>query len=242
MSLFKAYESGVQKVGDPRMPRFLMRISCSKSTVIEYDPPVSELYEVIEAGLGFVLHTMESLPRPEFILYGPLRDQLFMDDIQKEVNKEAEFSFVNAGGPEIKVLFETKEAEFASQKLKNVASVCFGKVQLHLKKYDHYLKLFSKEIEDEVVAFVNQDHSFEEYAEVISYIFNKKQIEKYRGLAVEINSLPRRIEFPLIEINADEFHRQLTARALELSNMLLRRIIQQNLEFEKTYVFKKINN
>lgn len=46
--------------------------------------------------------------------------------------------------------------------------------------------------------------------------------------------MPRRLEFPLIEINADELHRQLNARAVELSNMLLRRIIQQNLEFEKT--------
>ena len=57
---------------------------------------------------------------------------------------------------------------------------------------------------------------------------------------MEINSLPRRIDFPLIEINADEFHRQLTARALELSNMVLSRIIQQNLEFEKTYVFRNL--
>lgn len=64
--------------------------------------------------------------------------------------------------------------------------------------------------------------------------FNEQQIEKYRNLAQEINYLPRRLEFALIEINADELHRQLTTRALELSNMLLRRIIQQNLEFEKT--------
>jgi dynein heavy chain len=52
--------------------------------------------------------------------------------------------------------------------------------------------------------------------------------------------MPRRIEFPLIEIHADEFHRQLTARAIELSNMLLRCIIQQNLEFEKTYIFQNL--
>lgn len=171
ISLFRGYKSDIQKVGDPRMPRFLMRVSCGKSTVIEYDPPVSELYEVMEAGLGFVLHTMDSLPRPEYILYGPLCDQLFMADIQKDSNKETQFSFVNNGGPEIKVLFEPKEAEVASQRLQNIASFCFDKVKHHLKLYDQYLNLFSKEVEDEVSAFVQQEHSFEEFAEVISRMY-----------------------------------------------------------------------
>jgi hypothetical protein len=183
MSLFRGYNSNVQKIGNPRMPRFLMRISCGKSTVIDYDPPVSELYEVIETGLGFVLHTINSLPRPESILYGPLCDQLFMADIPKDSNKELQVSFASTGGSEIKVIFETQEMNVANQKLKNVVSVCFDKVQLHLKKYDQYLNLFSKEIEDEVVAFIEQEHSFEEYAEVFIFIFT---VSKLKNIAASL--------------------------------------------------------
>lgn len=166
MSLFRGYKSDVQKLGDPRMPRFLMRISCGKSTVIEYDPPVAELTEVIQVGLSFVLHTMDSLPRPEYILYGPLCDQLFLADSNLD-SKDSQFSFVNTGGPEIKVLFEPQEAQIASQKLTDVTAVCFEKVQLHLKKYDQYLKLFSKEVEDEIAEFLDKENSFEEYTEVL---------------------------------------------------------------------------
>lgn len=166
MRLFRECNSDVQKVGDPRMPRFLMRISCVKSTVIEYDPPIAELNEVIQVGLGFVLHTMDSLPRPEYILYGPLCDQLFLTDSNTESGKESQFSFANTGGPEIKVLFESLEEQIASSDLTNVATICFERVQVHLKKYDQYLNLFSKEIEDEIEAFLEKEHSFEEYTEV----------------------------------------------------------------------------
>lgn len=60
-----------------------------------------------------------------------------------------------------------------------------------------------------------------------------QEIERYRALAVEISALQRRIEFPLFECNADELHRQLSAKALELSNRFLNKIIQQNIEFQK---------
>ena len=166
MSLFRGYKSDVQMVNDPKMPRFLMRISCGKITVIEYDPPVAELIEVIQVGLGFVLHTMDSLPRPDNIIYGPLCDQLFMTDSHKDSYKESQFSFMNTGGPEIKVSFEPQEAEIASEKLKDVVSSCFKKVQLYLKKYDQYLNLFSNAVEDEIAAFLQKEHSFEEFTEV----------------------------------------------------------------------------
>ena len=166
MSLFRSYESDIQKVGNPRMPRFLMRVSCGKTTDIEYDPPLTEINEVIQAGLDFILHTMDSLPRPEYILYGSLCNQFFMVDRIDDSLKESQSLFANTGGPEIKVLFEPHEAESSSQQLKRVASTCFEKVQIQLKKYDQYLRLFSKDVEDGISLFLLEDHSFEDYAEV----------------------------------------------------------------------------
>ena len=167
LSLFRGYKSEVQKVGNPIMPRFLMRISCGKSTVIEFDPPLSEIHEVIQEGLGFVLHTMDSLPRPDFILYGPIRDKLLLSQNSDSLIKDSDVSFDTTGGPEIRIYFQPKETERSVKILENIAISCFEKVQSSLKKYDHFLQLYSNETDDEIVTFLGEDHSFEEYTEVI---------------------------------------------------------------------------
>ncbi|KAJ3127539.1 Dynein heavy chain 7, axonemal [Nowakowskiella sp. JEL0407] len=129
-------------------------------------------------------------------------------------------------GEEIKVLIESVTVKNANEKLKAYANDCFEHVRKYTLLYDEYIKtMYGDEVEAGIEQFFKDQHSFEDFT---------LEIEKYRSVAAEIMRLPRKVELPMIELNCDELHKSLSAKAIQQSNKFLDKIIQNTQSHQKS--------
>ncbi|KAI8807084.1 dynein heavy chain and region D6 of dynein motor-domain-containing protein [Cladochytrium replicatum] len=132
---------------------------------------------------------------------------------------------VSPSQEDIKIVSEPSVVEAAVKSLKDFSKFSFGFIQDRVCQYDKYIAiLYGDEIEDSLRLFFECEHSFEEYTEKIEY---------HRSLAVQIMKHPHQIEVPMIELNADELHKSLAARAIEISNQFMDKIIDSTQSHQK---------
>ena len=166
-------------------PKFLTRLSYNSSgNEMEFDPSHTEIEESILDGLQFVTRAMESLPRIESIIYNANMAELLLKQIadlteggkgsssgakRDSQPKESPIRLSagsGSGHDELKVILDPKEYNQAVSTLKQMVAQCFDQVRASLSRYDGYLTLYSQKTNDQITAFFEQDHSFEEYTVV----------------------------------------------------------------------------
>ena len=95
----------------------------------------------------------------------------------------------------------------------------------HVKIYDKYNQLLSKQAEDEVELFLKEEHTFPDYV---------KEVKKFGKLADEIQYKTSKIvRVGMFELHCDELIRALTKRAEICQNKLLERMLKDHFDINK---------
>ncbi len=95
----------------------------------------------------------------------------------------------------------------------------------HVKIYDKYNQLLSKQAEEEVELFLREEHSFLEY---------EKEVKKFNRLADEVQyKTSKIIRVGMFELHCDELIRALTKRAENCENKLLERMLKDHFDANK---------
>ncbi|RKO94828.1 dynein heavy chain and region D6 of dynein motor-domain-containing protein [Blyttiomyces helicus] len=201
-------------------PRFVVRLWLNIGTGVEFDPVLSDIEESIIEGLDYVVHTMQSVPKIESVLYGPNSDSILKPD------SDTSYLWASAANAadNLNISLEPSIVDSAATKLKKYAASCFDVVKAFLRKYDQYQSMYSTTLEKEIEKFFLDSHSFEEYT---------VEIDRYRALAADIIANPRKVELPMVELNCDELHKSLAAQAILLSNKFLNQIVEQNADHQR---------
>ncbi|KAJ3039074.1 Dynein heavy chain 7, axonemal [Rhizophlyctis rosea] len=202
-------------------PRFAVRLWLNVSKGIEFDPSLSEIEESIIEGLGYVVQTIESLPKIEGVIYGSAGESLLG---QGPVETNLLRTAAVAESDQLSIRLEEGLVDRAAAQLRKYAADCFDVVKSFLKTYDKYQHMYSKDLEQNIATFFEQEHSFEDYT---------REIDNYRGLAAEIMANPRRVELTMVELNCDELHKSLASQAIALSNKYLGKIVEQNADHQR---------
>ena len=95
----------------------------------------------------------------------------------------------------------------------------------HVKLYDKYNQLLSKQAEEEVELFLKEEHTFAEF---------EKEVKKFRKLADEIQYKTEKIaRVGMFELHCDELIRALSKRAESCQNKLLERMMKDHFDNNK---------
>ncbi|TPX35722.1 hypothetical protein SmJEL517_g02025 [Synchytrium microbalum] len=207
----------------PRAPRFQVRLWLRDRTP-EFDPPLSDVEEAVLEGFELIIHTVESMPKIDAVINSQASESLL-----KLTN---ETSAATSGNPfrtpgandEIRIKPEAVLIEQGAALLRAYCAECFDVARSFVSKYDKYKSLLMDEADASVEVFFKEQHSFKEYS---------AEIERYRSIATEVMGCRRRNELPLIELNCEELHKAIAARAIELSNRYLNNITEQTAEAER---------
>jgi hypothetical protein len=226
----------------PHAPRFIVRLyqvgnSDSKDgSIVEFEPPLSEISEAVLEGVHNILDTISSIPMISKVLYGDNADELLKKVALNAAGNNGQKSepiwdVLVRGASEddpnlLHIKVEKSLINDAEAELKDYCLKCFEVVEEYVLKYDEYQHMYSAELEKSMDEFFAQEHSFVEYC---------LEIEKYRELAAEIYRNPKKVELPLVELNLDELHKALGAKAMSLSNRFMDRIIKLTSKQEKKY-------
>jgi dynein heavy chain len=95
----------------------------------------------------------------------------------------------------------------------------------HIKVYDKYNQLLSKQAEEEVELFLKEEHTFAEY---------EKEVKKYNRLIDEIQYKSRKIiRVGMFELHCDELVKALSKRAENCMNKLLEKMSKDHFDINK---------
>ncbi|TPX37761.1 hypothetical protein SeMB42_g06896 [Synchytrium endobioticum] len=207
----------------PRAPRFQVRLWL-RDRHAEFDPPLSDVEEVVLEGFELVLKTVESMPKIDTVMNSKALDNLLK--LASDPNALQGTSLrTGAADSEIRIKPERVLVDSGAALLRVYCAECFDVARNFISKYDKYRYLLTDEVDAAVEKFVaHETHSFKDYA---------AEIEKYRSIASEVLSCRRRNELPLIELNCEELQKAIAARAIELSNRYLNDITEQTAEAER---------
>lgn len=90
----------------------------------------------------------------------------------------------------------------------------------HLKVYDKYQSLISRQADRDVEAFLEEQHTFDEYAE---------ELKKYKEKADQIQYTEWRVlRLGMFEVHCDDLIRALTKRTENLVERLLNKIVDDH--------------
>ncbi|KAI9097032.1 dynein heavy chain and region D6 of dynein motor-domain-containing protein [Phlyctochytrium arcticum] len=206
----------------PHAPRFMVRLWLNNENAIEFDPPLVEITEAVIEALGYVVKTVESMPRIANVVYGAGGDMILSTPLI--TGSEILRNLTMDGTEEIRIVLEDGVVDSAEKEINAYSVKCFEVVKGYIKRYAKYENMYTHKVDPEVEAFFLEEHSFEEYTQ---------QIDKYRNLAAEILANPRKVALPLVELHCDELHKSLSTQATAISNQFLAKIVEQNAEHER---------
>ncbi|TPX60170.1 hypothetical protein SpCBS45565_g07578 [Spizellomyces sp. 'palustris'] len=206
----------------PCAPRFMVRLWLNSENAIEFDPPLSEITEALIEGLGYVVKTVESMPKIANVIFGPSGDLILANPAT--TGSEVLRMLAVDGSDEMRITLEDGAVGRAEKELEKYAAECFEVIKNFVKKYYIYADMYTHKVDEAVEEFFMEEHTFEEYT---------LEIDKYRALASSILANPRKVELPMVELNCDELHKSLAAQAITLSNKFLTKIVEQNAEHQR---------
>ena len=101
---------------------------------------------------------------------------------------------------------------------------CQGPVN-HAKVFDKYANLINKKADEEVEAFLKDEHTFNQY---------EQELKKFQRLSKEIlYNVHKVVRVGMFELHCDELIRSLAKRAENLMNKLLERMLHDHFELNK---------
>nr|KAJ3422321.1 Dynein heavy chain 7, axonemal [Polyrhizophydium stewartii] len=219
-----------------RPPRFSVRLSfVTKTRVIEFDPPFSDIEDAVVDGLGFLVSTIDSVPKIESAVYGTAGESLLaMETPPIHAILKATHGGSSADGKpafrmslgdveQCRIGVEQIVIDAALAHLRKYTQESFAAAKDHLARYNTYVDLFSVELDKQVDEFFSSEHTFEDYI---------AQIEKYKSIVNDILNHPRRVELVLIELITEDLHRIFIARANSLAAKFINKITEQNIEHQ----------
>ncbi|XP_033097643.1 dynein heavy chain 7, axonemal-like isoform X2 [Anneissia japonica] len=178
-------------------------------TDIKFEPTFSDFEIVLLNVYDVMLKAVGVIPRVETKLYsewnGPKSKAVLRPIILEEI--------LNRHKEEIKRVVEAESTRPIE----------------HLKIYEKYNFLVSKQAEADVEQFLSEEHNFDDYT---------KEVEKYRNLVDEISYNTRKdrqqkrkvIRLGMFEVHCDELIRALSKRADALASKLLARMCKDHAE------------
>ncbi|KAJ3106842.1 Dynein heavy chain 7, axonemal [Phlyctochytrium planicorne] len=215
----------------PHAPRFIVRL-CLEGGKLEFDPVLSDIGEAVVECLDFCVKTIESLPRVESIIYNPNAEVLLAPPAMTPAAIAAQQEAISAclstatADSTMKIVCEPMVVKNALRHLQRYCAESFKVVEEYVaSRYNIYENLYTGKVDDYIEKFFTEDRSFDEYA---------SEIERFRTMSAVIMKHARRIELPMVELWCDEFHRELSTIAMDCSNKLLNRIVEQTQEHEKS--------
>ncbi|XP_020624937.1 dynein heavy chain 12, axonemal-like [Orbicella faveolata] len=103
--------------------------------------------------------------------------------------------------------------------LKDAVSTNLQQPIEYLHSFDKYGALVTGEAAEHVKQFISSECSFEDYTQ---------EIEKFRSLAREINSLPTVAHFDMVQLDCDDLKRGLATKANRFADQLLQRLAEEH--------------
>ncbi|KAH0621601.1 hypothetical protein JD844_023099 [Phrynosoma platyrhinos] len=195
-------------------PGFIMRLILENDTIV-FEPAFSD-YEAIFLNIYLVMvKAVNLLPRVETKLYSK-----WPDTKTRSLN--------------LKPIILDEILEVHKQKIKDeIAKESIAPIE-HLKLYDKYQDLITKQSEREIDQFLSEEHTFEEIT---------AQIAKFQNLRDEIQYTSRKcIRLGMFELHCDELIRALTKRADGLCSKIIAKMFKdhQDLNTRLCDEFEKI--
>ena len=143
-------------------PRFSVMLNfVKKSQVIEFDPPLSDIEEALAECLTFFVSTMDSIPHFEKTLVLALKEE--SSGFNPFENSKENSILINEM-EHCSVTVEQKRVQEITDYLKKYAVDCFALASEYLQRYNKYIDLFSSQLSKDISQFLEEEHTFEEYA------------------------------------------------------------------------------
>ncbi|KAI9141391.1 dynein heavy chain and region D6 of dynein motor-domain-containing protein [Paraphysoderma sedebokerense] len=183
---------------------FNVRASLAGTTV-QLNPSMSELEGLIFDGLEYVSGSMDNIPSIQSVIYS---------DIARDIFAESPMRIRGSFQPTITILQKDMFNE-SKKVLRDVVDSVRAQIDQFKTTYEPYTQLFDPATDTQIDAFFKENHTFEEY---------QQKIEGYSRLSEQILSLKRVVELHIVVLNADELHRSLAAKCMELAHRYLHQI------------------
>ncbi|XP_064633435.1 dynein axonemal heavy chain 12-like isoform X2 [Lineus longissimus] len=159
---------------------------------MQFYPPYEDLEEVVLFVVNQVTKSMQAVPTVQSWLAGG------NTTVNTDVNVAQHI------------------VDAATFKLKEACQRNFEEPQLHLQSFmDRYDYIVNGKAKSEIEAFMEAEHTFDEYCEYI---------EKFRALAKEILSLPSIEHYDMIRLDCEDLKRGLAEASRGLAELLLNRV------------------
>ncbi|RKO97448.1 hypothetical protein CAUPRSCDRAFT_10881, partial [Caulochytrium protostelioides] len=193
-----------------------------KKDKIEFDPPLSDVMELVAESLDYLQRTISNIPSLELLYHNPkLRYEMATSD------KEVDFAQLKLLGLtsncEFSVLLNAHEIEEARVRMTASVTQAWKQLMEYLNRYDAYSPLLT--LHTELLPAMKQ------MLEVNPNFWQcSQEIEKYRKIASSITmDNPARQSLPLFELHLDELNRNFVTRAQEVANLAIQFIVQRQI-------------
>jgi dynein heavy chain len=231
-SMEEAQEQLRKMTNEQKSPRFNVRMDINKKTgLIEYDPPLSDIQDVLLETISFVTSTMESLPLIEPAVYSTATMTIIDNDLIQNDDASGGLGEVHPAmlqilvdGPSKSMEIESAVVQDAISYIKRYCSNCLAICTDFSNQYDYFRALFSPDLEQAIDQYLEEPHSFEEIVE---------EIQQYRQMTSAILQMPQKVELVLYEMNCEELHRAIYARINHLTNKLIDKLARENILKQK---------
>jgi len=206
----------VKRVPDAAPPLFIIKLLLDDNKLI-FEPTLDDVFSTIVSLFNQMIVSADNIPLIE--------TQLFRNGNSNSFNINSRNEYLQVTSElNLKVEFEQTYPKIVKEnreKLNEYLTKLLKEPEKYLNEFKEHMDLINKNEEVIVDEFLAREHTQEELM---------KEVIKYHELAnLKINSAyPFVVRFPLIELQCDELLKDLTVRALNLSNKVLQFMSEEN--------------
>lgn len=185
-------------------PQILTVNVLTKDKHIIFQPPLSDIHELLLRVFNEIVISAAEIPRVETLLFPELKDRkLYLRSVHVEENVVADFIkegmlifMSNTSGP-----------------------------QKYLDRYKQYQELLNGKAESSVTKFLSEEHFLPAFA---------KKIDAFQNLTDEISGLHITVPLGMISLNCEQLNNELIKKCQLVSNKLIKFIVNQNRDMNKS--------
>ena len=195
---------------------FTLRLILAE-TEIKYEPSFNDFEISLLNMVDIIIKACSNIPRVESKLYS---DSVVLQQQPSLKGSRAE----SMSGGLVPVILEPIVARHKDAIIDVIRKESQGPID-YSKRYDKYINLITRKAEDEVDAFLKEEHSFNEY---------EKQVKIYQRLVKEITYGLNKVDrVGMFELHCEEMIRTLAKRAENLLQKLLDHMLTQHFDMNK---------
>lgn len=137
--------------------------------VIQFDPPLEDIGECLLEGLTFITKTIEILPKmSDAVFYAK---QSLNPELLVGVSSKSLESIINygTGDNDLHIKVERKLIQDSMETITKIVEKALAELHKFIEGYQIYKEILSNKIEEVIQQYNNENHPFEDYAEVNYY-------------------------------------------------------------------------